>query len=254
MSLIDSVRDGLANFMGSDISQDKINQFNTIPASLFFVPNKKYGIATQNSDTSILSVQFGIILQESHSLENNITSHPIEGGSPITDHIQNELRKGSLKCLISNHSIIRGFAPQPPPDNIAAGTAISTMTRPGWKQENVALNSWEMMKTLWRSCQLVTVVTSMETYTNVGIKSIATQRDGETGDWLEFDLSFQEVSTVTLGTKVITTKVNANTSKGKKVAGKASQGKKQTKEVEAKPGKTVKPSAMEKVYHSVTGR
>lgn len=258
MSYGDTLREGVASFLGTDISQDKLDQYKVVRSSLFFEPNKKYGLAAQNSDASILSVQFGIILSESHTLENTISLHPIEDGSPITDHIQNELRKGSLRCLISNHSIVRGFAPQPPPDK-NSWDGIGKLNRPNWKQKNVALQGWNLLEALWEAKQLVTIVTVMKTYSNVAIKSIGTQRDGDTGDALEFTLAFQEVSTVKLGTKEITIRVNPKTSKGKKVAGKVAQGKKATTDAKATtgPGPTAKPvvrqSMMEQAFHRITG-
>lgn len=258
MSYVDTLRSGVASFLGTDISQDKIDQYKVVPASLFFTPNKQYGIAAQNSDASVLSVQFGIILSESHTLDNTISIHPIEDGSPITDHIQNELRKGSLRCLVSNHSIIRGFAPQPHPAD-TSWDGIGKLNRPGWKQKNVALQTWTLLEALWEAKQLVTVVTVMKTYTNVAIRSIGTQRDGDSGDALEFALAFQEVSTVKLGTKKITIRVNPKTVKGKKTAGKVAQGKKSTTEVKptTAAGSTAKPvikqSMMEKAFHSITG-
>lgn len=236
----------------TDIKGDAISTMGILPASLFFTPNKKFGIASQNSSNSILSVQFGIILEESHSLESNISEHPVQEGSPITDHIQNLLRKGSLKALVSNHSIVRGFDPQPPPE-ASSWSGIGSLTRPSFKVRNIALETWEQLKSVWKAKQLVTIVCVMETYTNVAIKSISTIRNSDTGDSQEFDITFQEVRVVQIGKTTIVVNVNPSSSTGKKVAKKENIGKKSTTEVEGNPGGVVKPTAMQNLYHLING-
>lgn len=236
----------------TDIKGDTISTLGILPASLFFTPNKKFGIASQNSSNSILSVQFGIILEEAHSLESNISEHPVQDGSPITDHIQNLLRKGSLKALVSNHSIIRGFDPQPPPE-ASSWNGVGSLTRPTFRVRNVALETWEQLKAVWKAKQLVTIVCVMETYTNVAIKSISTIRNGDTGDGQEFDITFQEVRIVQIGKTTIVVNVNPSTSTGKKVAKKENVGKKATEEVGGNAGGVVKPTAMQSLYKLING-
>ena len=67
-----------------------------IPVSLFFKGVQSYGIGI---------LKFDLLLSEDHNFDNTITEHPVEDGSIISDHIQNELENGSLTGLISNFSV-----------------------------------------------------------------------------------------------------------------------------------------------------
>lgn len=252
MSIVDTIKDSL---IGQVVTADQVAPFVFVPASLWFTPNKKYGIATQNSDNSILSLQFGIILEEDHTLESTITEHPVEVGSPISDHIQKQMRKGSLKALVSNHSIIRGFTPQPPPTEPGRiANYAAKFTRPEYRQRNVAANAFALLKALWEAEQLVTITCVMDTYTNIGISNISVHRNGDSGSAIEFDLNFQEVRTVKIGTKVVSIRVtpNPNSAASKKVQPSVSKGKVPTKDAhQTDPSKVVKPTFMQGLSHQL---
>ena len=55
-----------------------------------------------------INFSFDILTQESHMWELKVSSHPVQEGTPFTDHIREELRKGSIVGLISNLGLKRG--------------------------------------------------------------------------------------------------------------------------------------------------
>ncbi len=58
---------------------------------------------------SVGSIRFDLIVSESHTLESQVTEHPIENGSVVADHVRQLPRKGSLSGLVTNHPLKRDF-------------------------------------------------------------------------------------------------------------------------------------------------
>lgn len=140
----------------------------TIPAQIFFRGNRRFRVGTISLD---------LILSEAHNLPNVVTPHNIEDGSQITDNIKNELQNGSLTGLVTNF----------------------TLRIPGILV-NRAQNAFEEMERLWRSRQLVTIVTVMKVYSNVAITNVNVARSDNTGEAIALNVSFQEVKRVKLKT------------------------------------------------------
>ncbi len=58
-----------------------------VPASLFFKGLGIYGV----EDEEGAFISFDLVLSENHNFDSEVTTHPIEDGSEVSDHIQNEL-------------------------------------------------------------------------------------------------------------------------------------------------------------------
>lgn len=146
--------------------------------SLFFKEGKQYSVG---------SVTFDLLLSENHNFENTVTSHTIEDGSEISDHIKNELENGGVNGLISNFSV---------------NTARLSSNR--------AQDAFDTLYNLWKAKTLVTIVTVLRVYENVAITSIPISRSEATGESLTFSISFQEIKQVTPKTVVIETSVRVS--------------------------------------------
>ena len=142
----------------------------------FFKGNRKYGIGV---------LIFDLLMNESHNFSNTVTSHPVEDGSEVADHIRNELFNGTLTGIMTNFSIQR--------IGLIAG--------------NVALNSFEFLESLWEQRELVDIVTVLKVYNGVAITNISTTRNANTGEALDITVSFQQVKIVGLKTVQIDTSV-----------------------------------------------
>ena len=138
---------------------------------------------------SMGAISFDLISKENHSFENIVTSHPVENGSEISDHIENVLRTGSITGWVSNFSIAR--------------EDLSLLSRP----INRAQEVYDAIKALWLSRELVTIVSVLEVYENVVFESVSCSRDGSTGEIQEFDIQFKEVRIVELVEKKVTAEV-----------------------------------------------
>ena len=149
-----------------------------IPVSLFFNQNKKYGVG---------SLEFDLLLTEDHAQDNIVTTHAVEDGSEITDHIQNELESGTITGLISNFSI-------------HSGPIIS----------NRAQDAFDLLKQIWKSRELVTVTMIHQVYEDVAIVSAPVSRDAESAESIVIQISFQKVKIVKLQSVTLETEINLN--------------------------------------------
>lgn len=151
-----------------------------IPSTLLF-NSKKYGVG---------GITFDLLLSENHEMRSVVTTHTIEDGSVVADHIRNELRTGTVTGMVSNYSISTGLLEG----------AINPLAA---EVKNRAKDAYEAFRNLWNAREPVTIVTQLEVYENVVVTSIRTEKAPETGAALRFSVSFQQIQTVKLRETVL---------------------------------------------------
>jgi hypothetical protein len=165
-----------------------------MPVSLFARGAKVFGVD---------QIKFDLILNEEHALQTQVTSHTVENGSVISDHLRNQLREGKLVGHISNFSLQAEIPPLPTQFELAvkarrgldsATTSINQLPIP----ENRARSAYDAFVALWKARKLVDIVTILEIYKNVAITQVRVGRASGTGDILDFEVSFKEVKVVEL--------------------------------------------------------
>lgn len=146
------------------------------PVNLFFNSDKTYGAGL---------LTFDLLLAEDHSLESSVTSHPVEDGSEINDHIQNETPSGSITGLITNFSIkSKGITSNRPQD------------------------AFDLLYQLWEERELVTICTMLRVYDDMAITSAPVARDNETGESIILQIEFQRVRIVELQQILLETNIS----------------------------------------------
>lgn len=137
--------------------------------------------SARNRDMSIegdgINFSFDILTQESHTWELKPSIHPVEEGSPFTDHIEIGLRKGSITGLISNFGLKRGEL-----------------------DSNYAQDVFDIFEYYRDNAVPVTIVTSMKVYENYVITKVGASRTGSSGEGQSFPITFQEFRTLKLRT------------------------------------------------------
>jgi len=141
-----------------------------VPAMLFGGRKRSKSIKSDS-----FSLVFDLQLSESHSLDNEVASHPVEEGSPISDHIENKLRSGSTSFLISNYSL-------------KIGELVT----------NRVQDVYDLFKQLWKAKELVTLVTDLEVYEDSAITKVGISRGEGTGEAGTFEVSFTEFRIIRL--------------------------------------------------------
>lgn len=135
--------------------------------------------SARNRDMTIsgegFNLLFDIITQETHKWNLKVTTHPVEEGSPFSDHIQKELRKGKIVGFISNFGLKRGEL-----------------------ESNYAQDTFDLFEQYRDNAVPVTIVTSLKVYEDVIITEVGAGRSGSTGEAQSFPVSFQEFRIVKL--------------------------------------------------------
>lgn len=181
-----------------------------LPASLFY----------RTDGYTVGSIKFDLLISENHSIEAQVSEHPIENGATVSDHVRVLPRKGSIVGLVTNHPL----TPQDPlPSEFME--KVNRIGHPGWLQSlanqyttdealtskdfepiarltpgesNRARNTWELFKLLVAAREPVTIMTGVEKYADVIVTKVSTSREAGTGDSLRFSVDFQEIKFVTL--------------------------------------------------------
>jgi hypothetical protein len=218
----------------------------------------------KDSGYSVDSITFDLVLDEQHSIESEVTSHPVEDGSQVNDHIHQLPRKGSLTGFVTNHPLKKDFnggldaniaqkiaslATQAPfgLESYPRFAQLTGLKAPVTfsdadfttlqKPTNRALSAWDAFKTLMDAKKVCTIITGVEDYKNVVVTKVSTDRESSTGDALKFKVEFQEVRFVTLQETGLTsaTRPDFSTPKGKQATKKRRAGKTGGKKAYDKP-------------------
>ena len=167
-----------------------------IPFSLYFRGNRQYGVG---------NITFDLILTESHNFNNNVTTHPVEDGSFVDDHVQNQLENGSITGLFTNFSIYD----------------FGTFS-------NKAQDAFDKLVELWEAKELVRIVSVLRVYESVAIVSMPIARDEDTGEGLVVQINFKQMRVVKLQEIQLETSIkvaNLNSNANRQVAKSANSGR-----------------------------
>lgn len=203
---------GKSNEISTQVQAKKFSPLNlpsvsglpVVPASLFFSYNdagrygmydpKSYakdkelpvrgGAGATRERKGISAIQFSLIKSENHKFSSAVSYHPVEKGSPISDHIQRDQRTGSFVALVSNFSLLTAKS-----TDFSKGEQI----RMGLPPQNLAQDAYDQIKQLWLASTTVTLALVMETYYDIVITEVSAPRSGDSGDAIEFDISFAQV-------------------------------------------------------------
>ena len=175
-----------------------LKQPKLVPASLFY----------RDEDFGIGSIPFDLLVDESHSLEFDISEHTVEGGSSVSDHVQPRLRRVQVNGLFTNHSIdgrksgYVNYGSEKQDGSIEISTKPDVVEIDGVQGVgNDALDMmFEAVKELARSRETVRVVTSLEVYPEMVFESLKYARGPEDGESIKFTAELREIKTAEVET------------------------------------------------------
>lgn len=136
-------------------------------------------IATQGASLELspgLVWTFDATMSEQHSYVADVTSHPVENGTDITDHIQIRPFELRLTGIVTNTPI------QPQEFD--------------FDQANRIQNLYADLTRLFEARSFLTVVTGLERYENMILKAIDVPREGPGKQAIIPSLSFIQINTV----------------------------------------------------------
>lgn len=147
-------------------------------------------------------------IRQTHERSNDVTTHPVEDGADVTDHIRPQPKRLSLQCVISqtDYAATAGAS-------VSLITGRASLDGPAPEKNRHKLAFDKLEKTMAKR-ELVTVNTGLQVYKRMAIKSFVPVREASTGFDLVFPLELEEV----VFAKTQTAQV------GKKAIGKAAPG------------------------------
>lgn len=139
--------------------------------------------SSQASRAFFADLVFDIYENETHASTAKVTTHPVERGARITDHVVQESDTLTLVARVSNTPIVSEAAAQ-----VIGATLV----------DNVGLidRAYERLKKMKTDGEAITVFTNLRTYENMVIVSASVQRDASTGDALATTIQLVEIRTV----------------------------------------------------------
>lgn len=129
--------------------------------------------------STVDSIQIDVSPSQQHSGDVDVTEHPVEQGSDISDNARPKQKQLTFEGFFTDTPI-----PGRDPSRI------------GQLQEGRSANAYQVLAGLRDSGSLVSVVTGLKTYQNMVITALTVPIDARTGDALRFSISFRAIRIV----------------------------------------------------------
>ena len=170
-----------------------------------FTGGKKVQIIPREKNT-LLEIDATPVI--THERSANLSKSPIEDGSEISDHITLDNKKATLECVVTKNpfnfvsSAVSSVLSSTISNPIAAGLAASLgglLLRDNERLENAFL----FVNRLWENRIPFTVVTGLETYTNVVMTNLVISQTAKTKNALKFTAVFEQITIATTESSVL---------------------------------------------------
>lgn len=150
---------------------------------------------------------------ENHSFTSEVTSHPVEKGADVTDHIRNNPHEITLECVVSDTPI--GVIAQHETrrvDDVTQAVFGEAIPLP-------SSDAYERLRALHEAQpkRLVTIETSLDRFDNMALTSLGIPRSSQTTGGLTFEVRFVQV--VIVANRRVVVPVAAPRAKGKSQLG-----------------------------------
>jgi hypothetical protein len=154
------------------------------PIDLVFRRPRKASI-----DTLVLDAT----LSEVHSVDVEVTDHPVETGANVVDHARRKPDVVQLEGVISNTPL--GLQPKPllrfDPDTPQGQSFFDVLDGPDANPTR-AETAYQQLQGLADGTP-VTIRTTLREYTNMVLESLSVPRSAQTGDSVQFTARFRQV-------------------------------------------------------------
>jgi len=162
-------------------------------------------------------------VSEVHNTEADVTEHPVETGSDISEHYRKRPRMVSIDGIVTATPLETSFP---------GATAVSAVKSAISGDDPVA-SARDLLNSYFDDAKLITIATSFNTYDNVALLSLKVTRGSRTGQAMHFSCTAKQLRIVdTRNASALAipgTAGEAATTTAAKGQGAANAGKKGTK-------------------------
>lgn len=129
---------------------------------------------------------------EQHSVQGEVSDHPVETGVDIVDHYRVLPRKLEIEAVVSDSPIAGGLLGVVPGATAVTG-AISSIGGLIDGDDKPSINAWHELNRFFDDAVVVTITTSLQTYTHMVLTDLVGTRDAKTAGGLYFSCTAREV-------------------------------------------------------------
>lgn len=152
----------------------------------------------------VISVDFDVLLEESHEWSADVTTSEVEQGAPISDHIRLQPDRVTFTGFISNANLY------PEVSSAASQTVTGQVDSQGGLDR--VQTTFDLLRAIHENRQTVTVYTKNRTYSDMALTSCNIPRTSGTGDSLQFSLQFTKIRIVNTQTTQVPAGISAKKS------------------------------------------
>ena len=146
---------------------------------LLFKQKVRLGVDASAEVLPFGAIELDASIEEKHVNKNDVTSFPVESGVDITDHVRKQPDVVTIRGIVTDHPI-------------GLGGALGVSGR--------SLDAYGKALYMLANAQLITVVTTLNTYEDMVIESMEVPRDSKRGNAVEMNLTLREVKTAQVAT------------------------------------------------------
>jgi hypothetical protein len=129
-----------------------------------------------------------LVVTEEHSLTSEITDHPVEKGSDISDNIRRKPRELTLTNAVVSDTPIGGIATD--------SSRVALRQDENGQDVLPSSDAYQRLVAIWEAGNTVTVVTNLQKYDDMAIESITVPQDAKSAGGLIFTVHFKQVTIV----------------------------------------------------------
>lgn len=155
-------------------------------------------------------LQVDATLTEGHGFSSKVTSHPVEDGSEISDHVIKSPRVLTITGIISDNPFSVSSASTEGIDGVEGnvvgnggktevskrtskiGSPLLASLSPS-SEVKLSKTAMEIFESIYEEKLLLTIITGLRTYSNMVMENFSVDRNSRTANSLSFSASFKEV-------------------------------------------------------------
>lgn len=209
---------------------------------------KKTSVSVLNQSNAYIT--FDAVMEDTHTGTATATKHAIEDGSTISDHIMQEPETLAMRIIVSNDVVVPQGTDVPPA--VAGGIGSTRNDRAsgfngGYRGTGGGTDStlggfsfvggraeeaYAFLREVKNKGAIVSVYTTLHSYTNMYIASLSCTRNKDTGNMIEANITFSEIKIATTLTTAAPTPIaparKPSVNKGKQVVETPTEAKQST--------------------------
>ncbi len=155
--------------------------------SLLAKPNRSaaLGKPVAEGQPDVILIRFDASISERFSRRKDITQHPVEAGADVSDHARTLPTEITIHGWVSEDPIVVLASVNATPS--VAGGSINARVDNAWKELNRIMDQESFVK----------VISGLDTFDNMLLKSIDVVRDKDSGRILDATIALQQVTIAT---------------------------------------------------------